>query len=204
MVVAGDVSTERARQLVQEVMELRPRDEVTAVPGEQLVVSPSTSRVEMAADFTGWVAEHQRSLLAFAQLVAGDAPTGEDLLQAALARAYLKWPKIGAAGEHPVGYVRRIIVNENASMWRRAWKRRERSMPSPPESEMVEVTPDTTWALVQALPARQRAAIALRFYADLTVAETADAMGCSQGAVKTHTSRAIAKLRGALTEGDES
>jgi RNA polymerase sigma-70 factor (sigma-E family) len=159
----------------------------------------------MAAEFSGWVAEHQRSLLAFAQLVAGDAATGEDLLQTAFARAYLKWPKIGAAGEHPVGYVRRTIVNENASMWRRAWKRRERSTASPPEPEMVDVAPvNTTWALVQALPARQRAAIALRFYADLSVAETADAMGCSQGAVKTHTSRAIAKLRVALAEGDES
>ena len=173
--------------------------------GEQLVVSALVSRAQTVSNFSTWVADYHRPLLAFAQLIAGDAQTGEDLLQTALARAYLKWPKISASGQHPLGYVRRIIVNENASMWRRGWKRRETSTSSLPESEMVDITSiDTTWALVQALPARQRAAIALRFYADLTVAETADAMGCSQGAVKTHTSRAIAKLKYALTDGGES
>ena len=173
--------------------------------GEQLVVSAFVSRAQTVSEFSTWVADYHRPLLAFAQLIAGDAQTGEDLLQTALARAYLKWPKIADAGQHPLGYVRRIIVNENASMWRRAWKRRERSTSSLPESEMVDITSiDTTWAFVQALPPRQRAAIALRFYADLTVAETADAMGCSQGAVKTHTSRAIAKLKDALTDGGES
>jgi RNA polymerase sigma-70 factor (sigma-E family) len=128
-----------------------------------------------------------------------------DLLQIALARAYLKWSKISASGEHPLGYVRRIIVNENAALWRRAWKRRERSTGSVPEAGMVDPTTiDTTWEMVQRLPTRQRAAVALRYYADLSVAETADAMGCSVGAVKTHTSRALAKLREALADGGES
>ena len=173
--------------------------------GERLVTRAPSPGPEAVSEFSGWVADHQRSLLGFAQLVAGDEQTGEDLLQTALARAYLARSKIGAAGQHPVSYVQRTIVNENASMWRRAWKRRERSVPSPPDAALVEPTPiDTTWALVQALPTQQRAAIALRFYADLSVAETADAMGCSQGAVKTHTARAIAKLRGALAERDQS
>jgi RNA polymerase sigma factor (sigma-70 family) len=57
---------------------------------------------------------------------------------------------------------------------------------------------------VKALPARQRAAVALRFYADLSVTETAEMMGCSVGAVKTHTTRALAKLREALVEDGES
>jgi DNA-directed RNA polymerase specialized sigma24 family protein len=79
-------------------------------------------------------------------------------------------------------------VNENASLWRRAWKRRERSTELLPEPRPVDAAPvDTTWALVQALPTRQRTAIALRFYSDLSVAETAETMGCSEGAVKTHT-----------------
>jgi RNA polymerase sigma-70 factor (sigma-E family) len=144
-------------------------------------------------------------LLDFAQLVAGDASTGEDLLQIALARAYLKWSKISARGEHPLGYVRRIIVNENASLWRRAWRRQERSTGSVPEAGMVDPTSiDTTWAMVQALPSRQRAAVALRFYADLSVIETAEVMGCSVGSVKTHTARALAKLRAALADAGES
>jgi RNA polymerase sigma-70 factor (sigma-E family) len=169
---------------------------------EQLVVA---DRAETVRDFTAWVSDHQRSLLSFAQLVAGDSATGEDLLQTALAKAYLRWSQLGAAGQHPLGYVRRIIVNENASLWRRAWKRRERSTDAVPEPDVVDATSvDGTWAMVQALPRQQRAAIALRFYADLTVAETATAMGCSEGAVKTHTSRAIAKLKDALTPGSTS
>jgi RNA polymerase sigma-70 factor (sigma-E family) len=173
--------------------------------GEQLVVPDPAVRARAVADFTAWVADHHRPLLAFAQLVAGDAATGEDLLQIALARAYLKWSTISARGEHPLGYVRRIIVNENASLWRRAWKRRERSTDAVPERGTVDPTPiDTTWELVKALPSRQRAAVALRFYADLGVTETAEVMGCSVGPVKTHTARALAKLRVALADGGES
>lgn len=171
---------------------------------EHLTVQP-TSRDERVADFPAWVRDYQRPLLGFAQLIAGDPHTGEDLLQTALARAYLKWSKIGAAGQDPVGYVRRIIVNENASLWRHAWKRRERptaTLPEPATSDEGSI--DLTWSAVQALPTRQRTAIALRFYADLTVAETATAMGCSPGSVKTHTSRAIAKLKQALREGGEA
>jgi DNA-directed RNA polymerase specialized sigma24 family protein len=90
--------------------------------GEQLVVPAPAVSSQTVTDFTAWVADHHRPLLDFARLVAGDASTGEDLLQIASARAYLKWSKISARGEHPLGYVRRIIVNENASLWRRAWK----------------------------------------------------------------------------------
>jgi RNA polymerase sigma-70 factor (sigma-E family) len=172
---------------------------------EELVVPAPAAHSDAVADFTAWVADHHRPLLDFAQLVAGDASTGEDLLQIALARAYLRWSKLSAHDEHPLGYVRRIIVNENASLWRLAWKRRERSTGSLPEAGTVDpASIDTTWAMVKALPARQRAAVALRFYADLSVTETAEMMGCSVGAVKTHTTRALAKLREALVEDGES
>jgi DNA-directed RNA polymerase specialized sigma24 family protein len=85
---------------------------------EQLVTPDPAVRARAVTDFTAWVSDHHRPLLDFARLIAGDASTGEDLLQIALARAYLKWAKISARGEHPLGYVRRIIVNENASLWR--------------------------------------------------------------------------------------
>lgn len=148
-----------------------------------------------AADFAGWVTDHQRSLLAFAQLVSGDAHAAEDLVQVALAKAYLRWPRLTVPGGHPLAYIRQIIVNENISIWRRAWKRREYSTDQLPEIATQSNQIDTTWALVQALPLRQRTAIALRYYADLSVSETATTMGCSVGSVKTHTSRGMAKLK---------
>ena len=88
-----------------------------------VVVPASTAHSEAVADFTAWVADRHRPLLDFAQLVAGDASTAEDLLQTALARAYLKWSRLS---------------NENASLWRRAWKRRERSTGSVPEAGTVD------------------------------------------------------------------
>jgi RNA polymerase sigma-70 factor (sigma-E family) len=169
-------------------------------------VAPAPRSVEILSsapmDFAAWVDDYQRSLLAFAQLVAGDAHTAEDLVQTALAKAYLKWFAIAAPGQHPLAYVHRIIVNENASLWRRAWKRRERSTDSVPDTASSPSAHDEhVWAMVQALPTRQRTVIALRYYADLSVTQTAEAMGCSVGAVKTHTARAMAKLKLALTEG---
>lgn len=181
--------------------EARSPGEVPVI-GESLTRDRSVEQTGTAVDFTTWVSDFHRPLLAFAELVAGDRQTGEDLLQTALARAYLKWSKIGAKDQHPQSYVRRIIINENASLWRRAWKRRERPTDAVPESgAVVAMSVDSTWALVQSLPVRQRTAIALRFYADLSVAETADVMGCSEGTVKVHTSRALAKLKVALSEG---
>lgn len=172
-------------------------------PGPELLISHSSAA---ESTFSAWVGEHQRSLLAFAQLVSGDAHSAEDLLQGALAKAYLKWARLSAADQSPHGYVRRIIVNDNASLWRRAWKRREQSTDAVPDRAFALTDEhDTIWAAVQTLPLRQRTVIALRFYSDLSVADTAAAMGCSTGAVKTHTSRAMAKLRESLTntpEGD--
>lgn len=170
---------------------------------EEHLVVDSPARARLDADFSTWVAEHHRPLMGFALLVTGDRATAEDVLQAALARAYLRWGRLGGEDQHPLGYVRRVVINENASLWRRAWKRRERPTGNVPEVSGADpAAPDTTWALVQALPRQQRAAVALRYYADLSVAETSAVMGCSEGAVKTHTSRALAKLRSTLTGED--
>ena len=97
-------------------------------------------------------------------------------------------------------YVRRIMVNENNSLWRRAWKRREQPTDEVPEGA-PSTTPTTTgrsaalWALVQTLPRKARAVVVLRYYEELTEAETADVLGISVGTVKSQTSRALAALR---------
>lgn len=158
--------------------------------------SPPRTGTSIEASFSEWVGSHQRSLLSFARLISGDAHAAEDLVQVALAKAYLKWGKLSGEDHSPLAYVRRVIVNENATLWRRPWRRQEQLTGTPPERAAVgEEALDTTWALVQALPLRQRTVVALRFYADLSVIDTALAMGCSTGTVKTHTSRAMATLK---------
>ncbi|MDQ3629658.1 MAG: SigE family RNA polymerase sigma factor [Actinomycetota bacterium] len=162
---------------------------------------------EQEARFCEFVAARQNALLRTAYLLSGDHHAAEDLVQTALAKAYLSWHKLRepAAAD---GYVRRIMVNENTSLWRRAWKRNEvatgylpeRALPGDSSHDLVD-TRDQMWALVQTLPPKQRAAVVLRYYEDLSEAETAAALGCSVGNVKSQTSRAIAALRGRIGHG---
>ncbi|TGN64377.1 SigE family RNA polymerase sigma factor [Nocardioides eburneiflavus] len=160
--------------------------------------APSRSGSQVV-DFEAYVAERRPALLRWARAVAGDPHTAEDLLQASLVRVLPRWGSIreGAAAD---AYVRRTITRQYVS-WQREPRRREvvsAWLPEPPTS-----TPDLTdprdarevWGLVLALPARQRAAVALRFYEQLSVAETAEVLGCSTGTVKSNTSRGLAALR---------
>jgi RNA polymerase sigma-70 factor (sigma-E family) len=158
------------------------------------------------AQFCEFVAARQQALLRTAYLLTSDHHAAEDLVQTALAKAYLSWSKLRepAAAE---GYVRRIMVNENTSLWRRAWKRREHTTDALPErpggadaSNGLEQR-DEMWALVQTLPPKQRAAVVLRYYEDLSEVDTAHALGCSIGNVKSQTSRALATLRGRVSPG---
>lgn len=158
------------------------------------------------AQFCEFVAARQHALLRTAYLLTSDHHAAEDLVQTALAKAYLSWHKLRepAAAD---GYVRRIMVNENTSLWRRASKRNERATEHLPEraaatdSTQDVDTRDQMWALVQTLPPKQRAAVVLRYYEDLSEAETAVTLGCSVGNVKSQTSRAIAALRGRVEHG---
>jgi len=154
------------------------------------------------ADFTDYVAARQQALLRTAYVLTGDRHAAEDLLQTALARAYLFWQRLRDPGAAD-GYVRKIMINEHTGWWRRAWRRNERStdaLPEPRSPGTADSTGrsderDAMWSLMQSLPPRQRAAVVLRYYEDLSEAETAAVLGCSVGTVKSQTSRAIAALR---------
>lgn len=156
----------------------------------------------MAADaeeFSAYVAARQRALLRTAFLLTGDHHAAEDLVQTALARTYLAWSGIRDKAALD-GYVRRVLVNEHTSWWRRAWRRVEHTTDKLPERPTQDPTGavderDEVWDLVQTLPPRQRAAVVLRFYEDLSEAETAAALNCSVGTVKSQTSRALRTLR---------
>ena len=154
--------------------------------------------------FSAYVAARQHALVRTAFLLTGDHHSAEDLVQAALARTYLAWGRI-RDGHAIDAYVRRTMINEHTSWWRRAWRHRERStaeLPEPPAAADPDVGErDEVWELVRTLPPRQRAVVVLRFYEDLTEADTADALGCSVGNVKSQASRALATLRKRISAG---
>lgn len=150
------------------------------------------------ADFSAYMAARQPALYRTAYLLAGDHASAEDLLQNAFAKLYLSWDKIRDHGALD-GYVRRVMVNENNSLWRRAWKRREHSTDTMPETGAHDTYDDgmggALWSYVQTLPPKQRAVIVLRYYEQLSETEIADVLGISVGTVKSQASRALAGLR---------
>jgi RNA polymerase sigma-70 factor (sigma-E family) len=151
------------------------------------------------AQFEAYMSARQPSLLRTAYLLTGDRHAAEDLVQTAFAKLYLSWDKVQRR-ELLDGYVRRILVNENNSLWRRAWKRKEVATDDVPDYIGVQDHHDdgqrsAVWEFVQTLPKKQRAVIVLRFYEDLSEAETAQVLGISVGTVKSQASRALASMR---------
>ena len=148
--------------------------------------------------FSEFASTRSGSLFRTAYLVIGDYQLAQDLVQESLVKTYLAWPRLRDVTKAEA-YTRRIIVTTCVS-----WRRR-RSFSERPASDVPDagVTDPTTllseqgelWAAVRQLPPRQRAAVVLRFCEDLSLAQTAELMGCSVGSVKRHTSVAIDKLR---------
>ena len=172
-------------------------------------MSGSGSARGVDVEFSDYVAARQHVLLRTAYVLTGELAGAEDLLQTALAKAYLSWSRIRDPRAADA-YVRKIMVNEHTSWWRRAWRKREYAtaeLPDQPAGPGRDDHPgaleerDAMWALVQTLAPRQRAAVVLRYYEDLSEAETAEVLGCSVGTVKSQTSRALARLREQLAPG---
>ncbi len=150
-------------------------------------------------DFTAYLRARQSALLRTAYLVTGDRETAQDVLQTALAKLYLSWDKVRDR-DSVDAYVRRIVVNENSSLWRKPWKKREHAAEVVPEARPHEDryddgTADAVWEVVSTLPRRARAVVVLRYYEQLSEAETAEVLGITVGTVKSQCSRAIASLR---------
>jgi RNA polymerase sigma-70 factor (sigma-E family) len=159
-------------------------------------------RTARDSDFAAYLAARQPSLLRTAYLLTGNRHDAEDLVQTAFAKLYLSWDKVRDRGSID-GYVRRILVNEHNSLWRRAWKRREHAADDVVLHALEEPHHDlpddgvgpALWDVVQTLPRRARAVVVLRYYEELSEAETAAVLGISVGTVKSQTSRAHAALR---------
>ncbi|MDP9797929.1 RNA polymerase sigma-70 factor (sigma-E family) [Catenuloplanes nepalensis] len=149
-------------------------------------------------EFRDFVSARSGALLRTAYLLAGDWATAEDLLQTALTKTYLAWRRLGQI-EAVEPYARRVLVNTATSWWRRRWhgERPTEVLPerAAPDEIEAQLERDALWRHVRALPTRQRAVLVLRFYEDLSEAQTAAMLNISPGTVKSQTFRALNALR---------
>jgi RNA polymerase sigma-70 factor (sigma-E family) len=160
--------------------------------------------VRADASFAGFVREHTPALLRTAYLLTGNAQQAEELVQDTLVELYSKWARVEAA-DVPLAYVRRCLTNRYINYQRRA-ARREYAYEDVPEriddrDELGRLADrDEIWGGLRDLPDRQRAALVLRFFEDLSDDDSAAALGCRVGTVRSLISRGLATLRAQMTE----
>jgi RNA polymerase sigma-70 factor (sigma-E family) len=151
------------------------------------------------AAFRAFAFTRRPTLRRSAFLLCGDWHQADDLVQAALVKLYVAWPRIRAQ-EPPDAYMHRVLVRCFLDERRRPWRREspvevldESAAATRPTYDLL----DLRAALAQ-LPRRQRATLLMRFWLDASVAQTAEALGCSEGTVKSQTARAVSTLRDLL------
>lgn len=147
-------------------------------------------------DFTEFVTRWSPALLRVAFLLTSDRGEAEDLLQTALLKTSRHWGRL-ADREAAYAYVRRVLVTTHTS-----WRRRRRvhevlidHLPERHDREPTAIDAGRALRALEDLPPRMRAVVVLRWYEGLTEAETAVALGCSLGSVKSQASRGMARLR---------
>jgi RNA polymerase sigma-70 factor (sigma-E family) len=159
------------------------------------------------AELECFLAERTDHLLATAVLLAGSRDAGEDLLQTAVERLLRRWRQFDG---NPEGYLRKTLSNLVIDGHRRAgrWRQRElllRTGLGQPHDVTGEVDlRDALVRLLVQLPARQRAVLVLRYWEQLTDAESAAVLGCPEGTVKSAGSRGLTRLRELADEWDEA
>ncbi|GAB4003103.1 SigE family RNA polymerase sigma factor [Nocardioides ultimimeridianus] len=153
--------------------------------------------------FEEYVAVRRGALLRSAYLLTGSHADAEDLVQVALIKVVPHWRRIA---DDPDAYVRRVLVRESISRWRRRrWREVHTArVPEPPIDDPVDERLALRDALDRLAP-RQRAVVVLRYFEDLTERETAEVLGIAVGTVKSQTRDALARLRSIVPglDGDQ-
>ncbi len=153
------------------------------------------------AEYTDFVLARQAHLRRVAYAICGDWNRADDVLQTALVKLYVAWPRLRRDGREEA-YVRQIIVRADIDEHRRPWRRQET-----PGLEGFDLAARPGLAVeersalvdaLQSLPPMQRRAVVLRHWLGLSVEETATELGVATGTVKSHTSRGVAALQRAL------
>jgi RNA polymerase sigma-70 factor (sigma-E family) len=187
-------------------------------------VSPLAKEVAVSTgtddEFGNFMRGRWPAMVRLAYALTGDTGHAEDVAQAAFARAYASWGRVRRAGD-PDAYVRRIVINENRKRFRKHRVAEDlhgdltdtlAGQRAAAEQAVGQQGPEERQELLDALNRlgpRQRAVVVLRYWLDLSEAETAAALNCSVGTVKSQASRALATLRktpairdGATHDGD--
>ena len=159
----------------------------------------------VVADFDEYVAARYQHLVRTARLLTQDWALAEDLVQSALVKCWGSWDSIRS--EDPTAYVRRTLMTTYFSWWRRRRSRPERLT----EEDLGQVAVDDHTMVdnadlldaLRSLPKRMCAVIVLRYFEDLTESQTAAALGCSIGTVKSQTHRGLRRLHVELTSGED-
>jgi RNA polymerase sigma-70 factor (sigma-E family) len=155
-------------------------------------------------DFTGLFVGHYGQLVRMAALLLGDAAAAEDVVQEAFIRVHRVLHRNRVSD--PLAYLRQAVVNLSRSDLRRRLLARRHAPHPMPDAASAEDDACTSLArrevvvALRALPARQREAVVLRYWADLTESQVGELMGVSTGSVKAYTSRGLAKLGELLGE----
>ncbi len=151
--------------------------------------------------FRAFAHAQRATLRRTAYLLCGDWHHADDLVQTTLVKLYVAWKRIRNDAS-PEAYTRRILTRCYLDERRRPWRREapaaelgDQPAPHVPTEDRLDLR-----AALELLPLRQRATVVLRFWADASVAETADALDCSEGTVKSQTARALATLRAHLDD----
>ena len=166
----------------------------------------AASKTERDAAFTDFMVQAEPSLMRTAWLLTGSAEAARELVQAALVKTYVSWAKVRP--ETALAFARRVLVNHKVDVWRSRSREVltdtvERPVAAGGTSDRQAVHErqgtsddrDQIVRLLARLPEQQRKAVVLRFYADLSERDTAEALGVSLGTVKAATSRGLATLR---------
>lgn len=145
-----------------------------------------------------------------AYLLCGDWHLAEDLVQTALIKMHRAWPRVSRT-DRPISYARKTLLRCWLDERRRPWRRAERRNGEVPDAADGLADPALAaqhrdlrgelFGALSGIPPRQRAVLVLRFFESLSVAETAEALGCSEGTVKSQTARGLAAMKAAIDCG---
>lgn len=158
-------------------------------------------RAQRDAEFEAYVAAARPRLRRLAYSLCGDWHAADDVVQTALAKLYVAWPRVARASDQDA-YVRRTVARTTIDESRRPWRRERSGLEAHDRAgtESPVLERHDLVAALQQLPEMQRKTVVLRHWLGLSVAETAHDLGIAEGTVKSHTSRALEALQQLMTE----